>query len=90
MKHTNRPFLIALLLTLILVCGVGASQPVKNGPNSMLDCAQQCRGNYDAAVERCNRLPDAKGEKCREMAQKRYDNCLDRCRGGGSAPSPGL
>jgi hypothetical protein len=90
MKHVNRPFLIALLSTLILVCGVGASQPIKDVPNSMVDCAEQCKGNYDAMVERCNKLPDAKGENCREIAQKRYDNCLERCKGGSSAPSPGL
>jgi hypothetical protein len=89
MKHAHRPFLIALLLTLILVCGVGTSQPIKSAANSMADCAEQCRGNYDAMVERCNKLPDAKAEKCREMAQKRYDSCLERCRGG-NAPSPGF
>jgi hypothetical protein len=89
MKHANRPLLVALLLTILLVCGVGISGPIKNRLNSMTDCAEQCKGNYDAAVERCNKLPDAKGEKCREMAQKRYDNCLERCKGG-NAPSPGL
>lgn len=89
MKHAHRPFLIALLLTLILVYGVGAYRPIKPGFNSMPDCAGECKEKYDAMVERCNKLPSPKSEKCQSMAQKQYDGCLERCRGG-NTPSPGL
>lgn len=88
MKPANRPFLVALLLTLILVCGVGIARPIKNKVNSMTDCAGQCRENYDAMVERCSKLSGPKGEKCQSMAQKQYDSCLERCNGG-NAPSSG-
>ena len=89
MKHANRPFLISLLLTLILVCGVGIARPVKSSLNSTTDCAGQCKENYDAMAERCSKLSGTKGEKCQEMAQKQYDSCLERCKGGGDAPSSG-
>jgi hypothetical protein len=88
MKHANRSFLIALLLTLILVCGVGIARPVKS-TSSLTDCAGQCKENYDAMVERCNNLSGARGEKCQEMAQKQYDSCLERCKGNNSS-RPGL
>jgi hypothetical protein len=88
MKSTNRPFLVAFLLILTLVCAVGASRPIKDRFNSLPDCAGQCRESYDAMIERCNRLPGARADKCREIAQKQYDNCLERCKGG-NAPSPG-
>jgi hypothetical protein len=89
MKHANRSFLIALLLTLILVCGVSASRPNKTGGSSTPDCADQCKERYDAMMKRCNNLSGDAGEKCQAMAQKQYDNCLERCKGG-NAPSPGL
>jgi len=88
MKHANRPFLIALLLTLILVCGVGTSRPIKNRVNSMTDCAGQCKERYDAAMaQKCNKLSGVAGEKCQDMAQKQYDSCLERCKGGNASSS---
>ncbi len=89
MKYANRPVLIALLLTLVLVCGVGTSQQIKIGSDSMTDCAGRCKENYDAMVKRCNEASGPRAERCQTMAQKQYDNCLERCRGG-NAPSPGL
>jgi hypothetical protein len=89
MKHTTRPFFIALLLTLILVYGVGASRLIKNSFSSTTDCAEQCKDSYDAMIERCDKLSGPKAERCRSMAQKQYDSCLERCKGG-NAPSPGL
>jgi hypothetical protein len=89
MKHAHRPFLAALLLTLILVCGVGTSQPIKSASNSMADCAERCKEHYDAAMKRCNEHSGAKAERCQAMAQRHYDNCLERCKGG-DAPSPGF
>ena len=89
MKHANRPFLIALLLTLILVCRVGIARPVKSSVNSMTDCAEQCKENYDAMVKKCNDFSGPKAEKCQSMAQKQYDSCLERCKGN-DASRPGL
>jgi hypothetical protein len=93
MKHANRPFFFALLLALILLYGVGISRPVKNGSGPTTDCAGQCKDNYDEAVKRCNDLSGPRAERCRIGAQKQYDNCLERCRGGNSQSSerpPGL
>jgi hypothetical protein len=89
MKHANRPFLAALLLTLILVCGVGISRPIKNRLNSMTDCAEQCKESYDAMIQRCNKLSGSKGEKCQSMAQQQYDSCLERCKGGNASRPSG-
>lgn len=89
MKRATRTFFIVLLLTFVLVYGVGASRPVKTRLCTTPDCAEQCKENYDAMVKKCNDISGPRGEKCRSMAQKQYDSCLERCRGG-SAPSPGL
>jgi hypothetical protein len=86
MKHANRPFVVALLLALILVCGVGISGTVKNKVNSMPDCAGQCKERYDTAMaQKCNKLSGPASEKCQSMAQKQYDSCLERCKGGNAS-----
>ena len=87
MKHANRPSLIALLLVLILIYGVGASRPIKNGHSSMTDCAGECKDNYDAMVKRCDELSGPKAERCQSIAQKQYDNCLERCKRGNAENS---
>ena len=88
MKYATRPFFIALLLTLVLIYGVGASRPIKNRERATTDCAEQCKERYDAMMERCKHS-GPKSEKCQGMAQKQYESCLERCRGG-NAPRPGL
>lgn len=90
MKHAHRPFLFALFLALILVYGVGASRLVKNGFISLTDCAGQCKERYDAMIQRCNELSGTGGERCQSMAQKQYDKCLERCKGGISGQPSGL
>lgn len=89
MKHTKAPFLFSLLLILILVCGVGASRPIKTGLNLTTDCAGECKESYDEAVKQCNDLSGMRAERCQTMAKKRYDSCLEKCKGGNS-PSPGV
>jgi hypothetical protein len=89
MKHVPRFFFMALLLALVLVYGIGASRPIENDFNATTDCAEQCKENYDAMVKRCNELSGPRAERCRSAAQKQYDGCLERCKGG-NAPSPGL
>lgn len=90
MKHANRPFLMALLLMLILVCGVGASRPVESRCTATTDCADQCKERYDAMIKRCNESSSRKGGNCEEMAQKQYDSCLEKCRSNSSGERPGL
>lgn len=85
MKYANRSFLSALLLMFILVCGVGASRPSKSGSTLTMDCADQCKDRYDATMKRCNNLSGDAADKCQTMAQKQYDSCLERCKGGNSA-----
>jgi hypothetical protein len=89
MKHTNRPFLAGLLSILLLVCGVGISQPVKTSRNPAPDCAEQCKENYDAMIQRCSKLPGPKVEKCQSAAQQQYDGCLERCKGGNTSRPSG-
>jgi hypothetical protein len=90
MKHANRPFLSALLLMLVLLCGVGASRPIRNGCNSTTDCTDQCKERYDAMIKRCNESPTRKGANCEEAAQKQYDSCLEKCKNNSSGERPGL
>ena len=90
MKHANRPFLIALLFTLILVCGASASRPSKNRAVATPDCADQCKERYDIRMKSCNELSGEASEKCQNMAQKQYDSCLEKCKGGMSGRPSGL
>jgi hypothetical protein len=80
MKYANRSFLFALLLMLILVCGVGATRPGKTGGVSTTDCADQCKERYDTMLKRCNNLSGDAADRCQAAAQKQYDSCLERCK----------
>jgi hypothetical protein len=82
MKHNNRPFLFVLFLILMLGYRASTSQPMRTGFSSSLGCAEQCKERYDAMVKRCNELSGSASERCQTVAQKQYDNCLERCKGG--------
>lgn len=81
MKHTNRSFLIALVLLLLLACGIGVSRPVRDRIISADDCAGQCKDRYNEMLKGCDALPGERAGKCQAAAQKQYDSCLERCRG---------
>lgn len=80
MKFLYRP-LSLILFTLLLVSSLGlaASTNAKRISSSAIDCAGDCAERRDKMIERCDKLSGAAAGRCREMANKQYDKCLERC-----------
>jgi hypothetical protein len=85
--------LLLVLSSLLLACGLSlaADSKVGRAPLSTVDCAGNCADNRNKMLERCDRMPGNGAEKCREMANRQYDKCVERCNGGGGmSAQPGL
>lgn len=80
MKFLYRP-LSLILFTLLLVSGLSlaASSSAKRLSASTVDCAGDCAEKRDKTLERCDKLAGNAASKCREMANKHYDKCIERC-----------
>jgi disulfide bond formation protein DsbB len=77
----QRPASIFLLLIILLVAGIGVATSGKSrSVKTAGDCADDCRERRDKWLERCDQQPSDIQTRCREMAQKQYEKCLERCK----------
>jgi hypothetical protein len=84
MRFVQRPLLPVLLLLLLLVGGIAVarSRTAANGsgtPPAPAGCIDDCKTRQDKMLEKCEALPDARREHCRETANSLYNKCVERC-----------
>ena len=82
----RRYLLLAVMATLLLVCGISIAAVRRASAVTPVDCSSDCRDTRDKTLEKCTELPEAARDKCRERATKQYDKCIERCNGGGINP----
>jgi hypothetical protein len=92
MKFFRRPLLPVLLVVFLLACGIAIAR-TRTAKSSLApavaaaavaDCADDCKTRFDAALERCNQMPEASRENCQRVANIQHGKCVDRCEGRGT------
>jgi hypothetical protein len=88
MKLFRRPLLPILLVVFLLACGIAIarSRTAKSrlAPAApVVECADDCKEKLDAALERCNQMPEASRDNCQRVANIQHGKCVDRCEGRG-------
>jgi hypothetical protein len=85
MKSFRRPSLIIVTLLLLLACGIAIARSrtaMKNGsaaPAVAVGCVDDCKEKLDKMLEKCEQIPEARRENCREAANNVYNKCAERC-----------
>lgn len=84
MKLTKRPLIPILLLLLLLACGIAiaGSRSIKSSPAPVAGCLDDCKERLDKMLETCDSITGVRRDRCREAANKQYNKCAERCRGG--------
>lgn len=81
MRLSKRPLLPIVLLLLLLACGIAIAR-TRGGGNifaPVVGCKDDCQERLNKTMERCDQLPEASREKCREVANNQYNKCVERC-----------
>lgn len=84
MRLVQRPLLPVLLLLLSFAGGLGlarTSAMMKGGSpaRTAVGCVDDCKEKQDKMLERCEQIPEARRESCREAANSVYNRCVERC-----------
>ncbi|HEY6187509.1 MAG TPA: hypothetical protein VIW80_07515 [Pyrinomonadaceae bacterium] len=83
MRLGQRPLLPIVLLLLLIACGMAFAR-ARTSPNAgpaptAVGCVDDCKEKLDKMLEKCEQIPEARRENCREAANTVYNKCLERC-----------
>lgn len=82
MRLSERPLLPVVLLLLLLACGIAVARTrTVKGSSAMpvMECVSDCKDKLDKMLEKCEQIPEARRENCREAANTVYNKCVERC-----------
>lgn len=83
MRLVKRPLLPVLLFLLSFAGGIavaGTSAVIKSSPAKVVvGCVDDCKERQDKMLEKCENIPEARREACREAANNVYNKCVERC-----------
>ncbi len=86
MKLLRRPLLPILIVLFLLTCGIALarSRTAKSNlaPAVAVECADDCKERLDAALEKCDQMPEDSRDNCRRVANMQHEKCLERCNNG--------
>jgi hypothetical protein len=80
----KRPLLPILLFLLSFTGGLGiagSSALIKGSSPApvAVGCVEDCKEKQDKHLEKCEQIPEARRENCREAANSVYNKCVERC-----------
>ena len=84
MRFVQRPLLPVLLFLLSFTGGLGiarSSAMIKGSSPApaAVGCVEDCKEKQDRMLEKCEQIPEARRENCREAANSVYNKCVERC-----------
>ncbi len=82
MRFFKRPLLSLLLLLLSFAGGLAlarTSAMIRPGTPAAVGCVDDCKEKLDKMLEKCEQIPEARRESCREAANNVYNKCAERC-----------
>ena len=90
MRIPRRYLLLAVVAVALLLSAVSITSVRRASAITPADCKGDCASTRDKNLEKCNELPEAARDRCRERVNRQYDKCVERCDGGGSITPGGF
>ncbi len=88
MKLLRRPSLPILIVLFLLTCGIAIARSHTAKTSLALaaavECADDCKERLDAALEKCDQMPEDSRDSCRRVANMHHEKCLEKCNGKGN------